>query len=475
MGFTQITFLFAFLPISILIYLATNKIFGLNTRISNAVLVCENLLFFWWAEPKLLVFFIILTILVYILGNKMYIAKDVKEKREWLICAIAIFIIVPVICKYMPELRYTTVDGQLAALPAFSDILVPLGISFFVLEAISYLADIYTEKTLPGSIIDVFLFMTLFPKAVSGPVVLWRDFKPQIHERKADNNSVSSGLKKIIIGYAKKAIIADTFAESIILLNTKIMECTTDSAAVWLLAVLYFFRIYYDFSGYSDIAIGLCNIFGFDIGENFEQPYLSGSLTDFWRRWHISLGRWFREYIYIPLGGNRSGSLYINIFITFIVAGLWHGWRITILLWAVINGLIVIIEKMIRNKEWYQKIPKRFRIIITVFIVCMGWLLFRAPDMMAAGEIFKGLIISPGGNTPNFTWRFFLTARNTVFLVIAAAGAFGLLGRMAAFMKAKMNMTVYDILEKAILLILFAVSIIFVLGTSYTPFIYNSF
>ena len=473
MGFTQVTFLFVFLPVSILIYLAVYKISVKNIKVCNGVLLCESIVFFWLAEPKLLVFFVIITFLMYSLGLRVHNTASGRERKELIICSVTIFVVIPVVYKYLPALKVPFADVQLATLPIFSDVIAPLGISFFALEAISYIVDIYSDKAKPGNLIDAFVFMMLFPKTVCGPVVLWRDFRNQIYNRKTELYDVSEGLKRIVKGYAKKAILADTFATTIILIDSKISDGRTDIVSVWIIMLLYFFRIYYDFSGYSDIAIGLCRIFGFDIGENFDMPYLSGSLTDFWRRWHISLGRWFKEYIYLPLGGNRSGSMPCNILATFLIAGLWHGWRFTILLWALLNGILVTTEKLVYNKEWYKKIPFFIHVSSTALLVCLGWVLFSASDLSAAETIFKGLFISSAGSIPNFTWRFFMPKRIIVFLVIAMTDAFGGFQRLALLLKTKMNEVLYDTLESLLLLVLLAVVIMFVLGEDYTPFIYS--
>lgn len=460
------------MPVCILLYLAAYKLSGKDLRACNGILICEGLFFYWWAEPKLLLFFVVMPLLIYSLGDRIYKTESAKDKKALMIYTVAAFILLLVAYKHLPSLRVLSPDGQYVRPPVLGGVLLPIGISFFVLEAISYIADIYTGKMMPGNVMDAFVFMTFFPKASCGPIVLWRDFAPQIHDRRINSGNIIRGINRLIIGFAKKAVIADTFAAQISLINLKLTTYSTDSLSVWILAILYFFRIYYDFAGYSDIAIGLSSIFGFEIGENFDRPYLAASLTDFWRKWHMSLYRFLKEYLYIPLGGNRTKKAFFNIFLVFMLSGLWYGWRLPVLIWAALDGLIVIAEKKIYRKTWYKKIPEPLRIIATMFIVCMGWLLFRAPNIADAGLVFKGLFISPGGRVPNFTWRFFMTRRITVFLVIAAAGVFGIPDKLTALLKNALNSTLYDIIEKLLLLALFALSIMFVLSTSYIPFIF---
>ena len=473
MGFTQIAFIFLFLPVSILIYLAEYRSSGKNLDVCNIVLVCAGLVFYWWAEPKLLLFFLSLVVLMYILGKSISETEVVEEKRLIMIFGVIIFAFLPVIYRYLPSIKIMTEDGMPVTMPLFTAMLVPLGITFFSLEAISYILDIYMGKAQPGSLLDVSLFSMLFPKAVCGPVVLWHDFRPQIYSRTINLDKVSSGLKRVVIGYAKKLIIADTFAAQIALIDTKVAENSTDSICLWILGILYFFRIYYDFSGYSDIAIGLCRIFGFDICENFDKPYLSNSITDFWRRWHISLGRWFKEYVYIPLGGNHSGNMYINILITFLLAALWHGWTLNILLWGILNAFAVMLEKVLNRCEWYKKKPLIIGIAATVILVFFGWMLFRAPDIETACETFKALVISPDGDVPNFTWHFFMTRRIVFFLVIAAIGAFGGFHLLADRIKTMVKPDSFEYMEKILLLLIFALDIMFALGNNYTPFVYS--
>lgn len=460
------------MPVCILIYLLAYKLSGKDLRICNGVLVLEGLVFYWWAEPKLLLFFVSLSLLLYFLGIAISNTSSDDEKNMLMIFGVVIFAFLPVIYRYLPSIKIAVEDTPVT-MPLFTAMLVPCGIAFYVLGASSYILDIYTGEAIAGSLMDAFAYTLFFPKAVCGPAVLWRDFSSQLRNRKTDLEKVNDGIRRIIIGYAKKAVLADTFAAQITLINTKMSTNSTDSLTVWLLGVLYFFRIYCDFSGYSDIAIGLCSIFGFDIGENFQWPYLSGSVTDFWRRWHISLGRWFREYIYIPLGGNRTGIIYLNIFITFIISALWHGWKWNLLLWGILNGLAVILEKAFNRKEKKTTGPHFVSTIVTVLLVYFGWILFMAADLTAAGDIFRSLFISPGGEIPNFTWRFFLTRRTAVFLVIAAAGSFGVLRKMGDALKGLIPAAVYDVIDRVFLLVLFAVDIVFVFGTAYTPFIYT--
>ena len=492
------------MPAGILAYLAVYKLSGKDLRVCNAVLICEGLVFFWWAEPSLLLFFLSASILIYIMGRVISEMTEDTRRRNVMIFAVTMLAFVAVFYSGLPDIRFTDAEGQPAVLPMFSTALTPLGISFFVLSGISYILDIYINKAEPGSPADVLLYTMFFPKAACGPVVLWRDFRPQIHKRRIGSAGVTEGLKRIMAGYAKKAILADTFAAQIALIDEKMLPGGTDRATAWLLALLYFFMIYCDFSGYSDIAIGLCRVFGFRAGENFDHPYLSGSLTEFWRRWHISLGRWFREYIYIPLGGNRSGALWLNIMVTFCIAGIWHGWALNLLLWGAINGAIVAAEKYLQRRSAALRsghqadgssgrlsdaavpaeeksmhggdrspaLRRAVRTLLTLLLVFFGWILFRAPDMAGAADAFAALFKAPAADPVNFTWRFFLTKRIAVYLVLAALGAFGVYGAAGRRLRSVLGENIYEILEMIVLLVIFAAAVMYVVSSPYTPFVY---
>lgn len=244
---------------------------------------------------------------------------------------------------------------------------------------------------------------------------------------------------------------------------------------MWLRALLYFFQIYYDFSGYSDIAIGLCRIFGFSLAENFNFPYLSRSITEFWRRWHISLGSWFREYVYIPLGGNRKGNVYVHLFVVFLLTGIWHGANWTFLLWGVYHGVFVVLERLIRNRRWYQKIPSPVKWLGTMVVVFFGWTLFMATDLTAAVDSWKSMFTPVDPSTVNFTWQYYLTFKTAVLLGIAAVGAVAGIGSIPDRVRQCTCTTAGALIQKAAYLMLFVVAVLFVVNSTYSPFLYFQF
>ncbi len=376
MGFTQISFLFVFLPVSIILYYLADKIFH-KDEMNNGILVFLSLLFYYFANKESLYIFILLALVTYIAG---YVAKTKKR----ILCSLLFFIGVLAFYKYvtfisswinsLADIKIITVDN----------LFVPIGISFVIFEAISYVVDTYRGDAEAGSLLDCLTFLSLFPKLVSGPIVLWKDFKPQLKNRRTDLNDICCGIDRIIIGYAKKAIVADTFGAHIMLINNGAASGGVDVPTMWLKALLYFFQIYFDFSGYSDIAIGISRLFGFKFKENFNYPYISTSISEFWRRWHISLGAWFREYVYIPMGGNRKGNVYIHLATVFLLTGIWHGNGWQFFVWGGVHGVFTILERMVRKYQWYKRIPGIIKWMGTVFIVFLAWIVFSSTDIVDA-------------------------------------------------------------------------------------------
>lgn len=358
---------------------------------------------------------------------------------------------------------------------SFPDIAVTIGLSFTTFEVISYIIDIYRKDATPGNLLDVATFLLLFPKLVSGPIVLWKDFQPQLRVQCQTANDAIAGIDRIIIGYAKKAIIADSLGSQISLIDQEIASYGIDSPTMWLKALCYFFQIYYDFSGYSDIAIGMCKVMGFNLKENFNFPYTSTSVSEFWRKWHISLGTWFREYVYIPLGGNRKGNVYLNLFVVFLLTGIWHGANWTFILWGIIHGIAVMIEKCVQNKGWYAKIPAWLKWAVTVTFVYFTWILFASDDIPGAINSYRLLFLGMQNQTLNFTWEYYLTRKTIILLLIAGLGsvasAIKMPERVKKWLLGNWQISTYRIA----LLGLLVLDVMFVVNSTYSPFIYFQF
>lgn len=350
----------------------------------------------------------------------------------------------------------------------------PLGISFLTFSAVSYLMDVYRKDAPAGGLLDCGLYLCFFPKVVSGPIVLWKDFQPQIARRRTDLEDARAGVERLILGFVKKVVLADMFGACIAEIDAA-ASSGVDAPTAWLAVLLYMLQIYYDFAGYSDIAIGLGRLFGFRFKENFIFPYRSRSITEFWRRWHISLGTWFREYVYFPLGGSRRGlrrTLW-NLAVVFALTGLWHGAGWTYILWGGINGACVLTERVFRDKVWYNKLPDGLKWAGTMLTAFLFWELFRFQTL---GELWNWLKIMAGLSRPDFillTWRWFLDARLAVLIIAGILGAtvFGE-ERVQGAWKRLSARPAGLVLREAGLLALFALAVLCMVNSTYSPFIY---
>lgn len=500
MGFTTTTFLFVFLPILLVVYyvfyIKMNKTALLSSTVAgNIILIIFSFVFYAWALATTAVALLIFSLLVWLLGawiervSKTKLAVPVyrdTEKKELIVnlstplLAIGVIGIVYMLYhfKYYPLLApiissYSYIDPN-----KYASITVPLGISFISFSVISYLADIYLDKASAGSFLDCLLYILFFPKIISGPIVLWRDFQNQTKARLISIDSFVSGINLVAVGFAKKVILADTFGAHAEILKG---QCI-DAATAWFGWILYALQIYYDFAGYSDIAIGLGKMFGFEISNNFDFPYRSVSITEFWRRWHISLGNFFKNYIYYPLGGNRKGKYrtLTNLFIVFAVTGIWHGAGMAYILWGTLHGICVVTERAIKDQTWYQAIPKCIKWITTFFISASAWQFFRyggngISALAALGQLF-GVHSSYTTADIVFPFKYYADHKVIVLLVIGLLGATVLGDKhiIRFYNKCKSNELFYLLQEIMIIGVLF-VSISFMISSNYSPFIYFQF
>ena len=356
---------------------------------------------------------------------------------------------------------------------------LPIGISFYTFQTMSYVIDVYRGKVKSQkNIITLGAYITLFPQLIAGPIVRYSDVEIQLKVRISDKGRIATGIRRFIMGFAKKILIANQMAviwEEIYAMVD--MGSHPGASLTWIGALAFTFQIYFDFSGYSDMAIGLGKILGFDYLENFNYPYISQTITEFWRRWHMSLSSWFKEYVYIPLGGNRKGLLrqLINIAIVWALTGLWHGASWNFVLWGVYYGILLIIEKMFLLKI-LDRIPEKLRFIrhiYALFFVIVGWVIFNITDFSILGEYLKCMF---GGGTENLAiTAYYLKSRGAI-LIAAAIASTPLVNK--AFMKLNSRImfnTMRDMLETFVLLILFLMSIAFLVSGSYNPFLYFRF
>lgn len=385
MVFSSCIFLFVFLPITYLLYCVCP-----NIKLKNAILIVASLFFYAFGEP-IYVFLMIGSIIVnYILAR--WIASQ-EEGGKGIIAITVVFNIgMLVIFKYSP-LLVSTCNSLLGLQLPVPEIALPIGISFYTFQALSYCVDVYRDRsTVQKSLWKLMLYISFFPQLIAGPIVKYHDIEKQLTDRKVTIDDTASGLVRFIFGLAKKLLIANSMAFIVDTLYTTQMNM---ALTAWTVAICYCLQIYFDFSGYSDMAIGLGKMFGFTFQENFNYPYISASIQEFWRRWHISLSTWFKEYLYIPLGGNRKGAArtMMNKFIVFLCTGIWHGANWTFLIWGLFHGIFIILE----YKCWIPLKNKVFAHIYTLLVVICGFVIFRAESMTQAlhilGSMFTGFCI----------------------------------------------------------------------------------
>jgi len=404
------------------------------------------------------------------------VAKEANKKNNWKIFFVTSILALLVVLYYYKYFDFTKgiFNDFFGVNMNTNSIIAPLGISFITFSAISYIIDIYRGDSPAGNLLDVALYITFFPKVVSGPIILWKNFEKQIATKKIVNETFLHGLNLIMVGFAKKLILADTFGITV----SKIQEQLSsgiDVPTAWGGALLYMLQIYYDFSGYSDIAIGLSELFGFHIEHNFEFPYISTSISEFWRKWHISLGIWFREYIYIPLGGNRKGKnrTLWNLFVVFLVTGIWHGAGWGYVSWGIMHGICVVIERVIKDRSVYLKTPKIFKWAITMFIVMMGWLIFWLNNLETVISYIKIMFGVVSFRVVNFTYEYYFTSKIICTAVIAILGATVLSSFKLKKMYEKVSKSpLVVVAQEVILMGLMLMSILYMVNSTYSPFIY---
>ena len=379
MLFSSLTFLFVFLPIVIIAYLAAPK------AAKNVILLIASLIFYAWGEPVYVVLMILSILFNYVCGLDIESRESFRGKKRTLVLAVAVNLALLGFYKYsgfIVEIINPLFGGKLSV----QSLPLPIGISFYTFQAISYIVDVYRGNAkAQRNIINFALYITMFFQLIAGPIVKYTDIEKQLNDRHISLAGFGAGAKQFIYGLAKKVILADGIGAIYTSASPIVLAGNADVLTAWVGALAFMFQIYFDFSGYSDMAIGLGRMFGFRIKKNFNQPYCAVSVTDFWRRWHISLSSWFREYVYIPLGGNRVSveRHALNLMIVWMLTGLWHGAAWNFVAWGLYYGILLIAEKYIWG-DVLEKLPNIFRRIYTLIIVLFGWVLFAADGLKDA-------------------------------------------------------------------------------------------
>ena len=465
MVFSSSVFLLLFLP----------AVFVINCLIreqySNYFLLFASLFFYAWGEPFFVLVMAASILINWFCGNRID-RSDGFAKKLWLFLAVAADLSLLGYYKYSGLFISTlnSVFGRWILPPR--NVALPIGISFFTFQAISYVVDVYRGETKASpKLVNTALYISFFPQLIAGPIVKYRDINRQIEHRSVTRRRTAEGFRRFIYGLAKKVLISNVLGLCVDTVWQHHIS-VIDPAAAWIGALAYAFQIYYDFSGYSDMAIGLGKMFGFDFLENFDYPYLSASVSEFWRRWHISLGSWFREYLYIPLGGNRKGRLrtYLNLCVVFLLTGLWHGANFSFVLWGAYHGFFSIVERL-----GFKNLLKKSRVAGTVYcflVVTLGWVLFRSNDILS-GLRYLSRMLRPWHYhmAPIPSWQY-LDNKTVVMLAFAVIGA-GLLKR---FTPESLRARWKDSLPEAVFCVaLLILSIASIASDTYNPFIYFQF
>lgn len=465
MVFSSVVFLFFFLPFTLLFYFLAGK------KSKNLLLLAASLVFYGFGEPRQIGVMLISILLNYLLGIAMgKIQAQNAQRKGILILGIMFNLSLLIFYKYAPFAL--GLAAQLGLPVSSYSVTLPIGISFFTFQGLSYLIDLYRKEIPPqNNLVTLALYISFFPQLIAGPIIRYQDINSQLVQRKTTLAGFSTGIRRFSVGLAKKVMIANTLGE----IADQVFGATpvqNTIPSIWLGAICYAFQIYFDFSGYSDMAIGLGKLFGFSFPENFNYPYCSLSITEFWRRWHISLSGWFRDYVYIPLGGNRRGSVWLHLMIVFFLTGLWHGASLTFILWGLYHGVWIISEKAFHKKFPNFKIPKWMRWGFTMLIVLFGWILFRSPTPgYAIRYIGVGLGIFPT-EAAGFSVFYYLHLKTIFILLFAAIASFPLLPSMKKRLKRPL---LSKVLQNTAAIFLLTGSILSVVTATYNPFLYFRF
>ena len=454
MVFSSITFLFAFLPLTLLLYYICKDITW-----KNVILLIMSLVFYAWGEPVYVILMVISIMFNYLIGKDIEVSN---HKKATLVFGVVINLLILGYFKYSGML-VDTINSITGLSLRNRELPLPIGISFYTFQAMSYIIDVYRGSSkAQKKILPFAVYITMFPQLIAGPIVRYEDIEKQLTMRHFSDKDFSGGVMIFIKGLTKKVILANVIGS----IHTQILGIPDRGVAVaWIGALAYTLQIFNDFSGYSDMAIGLGKMLGFTFPRNFDRPYASLSVTEFWRRWHISLSTWFKEYVYIPLGGNRKGvpRQILNLLIVWSLTGLWHGASWNFVVWGLYYGVLLILEKFVFGKI-QDKLPKAVRWLITFILVIIGWVFFFSNSLSEAmaylGTMFgKGTDVVSSG-----TW--FYIASYVVIMV---------LGFIPSVADSDENSKMPAFLRWVICILLFVLSVAFLVSESYNPFLYFRF
>jgi len=470
MVFSDNTFIFFFLPIVVIGY------FLLKEKIQNYFLLLVSIFFYAWGEPRF-VFVILLSILVSYIFSILISYNHKKNKLSlfFLIIGICLNLGTLAIFKYL-EFFITNINRVFGTTFPAIKMALPIGISFFIFQSISYIVDVYRQNVpVQKNPFYLALYISFFPQLVAGPIVRYNDIYKQLTERHCTFENFSCGAKRFMIGVSKKVLLANSLA----LVSDKAFSMPSDNLSLsfsWLGALAYTFQIFFDFSGYTDMAIGLGEIFGFHLPENFNYPYISKSISEFWRRWHISLGNWFRDYVYFPLGGSRvknKSRVIFNLFIVWILTGLWHGASWNFVIWGMLYFVLIAFEKLTGfPNKFNNKLFSYSYQLLTLFFVILGWVLFRADGWNNALNYLRAMFtFNNGFSFDNLTFIYLSEYKfHFIFAIL-----FSLPLKSFFYKRIKFSSNKLLWIENICVFILFFISVTYLSINSYNPFIYFNF
>lgn len=486
MVFSQLTFLYYFLPIVMIVY------FFASDKIRNVLIFITGLLFYAWGEPFYVCLMLLSTAIDYTAGRLMAKYDDDNKKRKiCLIVSVCMNVGLLAIFKYSDFLidsfngvfgtsitnPVVLVNKALNSLYPFGlnekRVELPIGISFYTFQSMSYTIDLYLRNIkVQKSFLNFASYVSLFPQIVAGPIVRYEDVANELESRTVNIAKISAGIGLFVKGLAKKVLLANNIG--MVWTQIKAMDYSTISVATaWLGIIAFAFQIYFDFSGYSDMATGLGKMLGFEFPKNFDHPYISKSISEFWRRWHITLGSWFRSYVYIPLGGNRNGNFktYRNLFITWALTGLWHGASWNFILWGLFFGVLIIIERLGFGKI-LEKLPSAVSMLYTFVMVLFGWVLFDTDTLADAGRYYAAMF-GAGGSLVDSYARYTI-ASNAIMLTLCILISGGLGSRLISFCEEK-NKRASAVAGVAVKIGGLLICTAYLVGATYNPFLYFRF
>lgn len=468
MTFSSVFFLFAFLPVALTLYFVMPK------RLRSAMLVLISLVFYAWGRPEYLALMLFSIVFNYLSGLELgaYLTQEKhKQAKAVMLVAVVMNLLVLGFFKYYGFL-IDNINALLRTHIRYTELPLPIGISFYTFTALSYIFDVYRGRAkAQKNILSFSLYLTFFPKVISGPIVQYADMEQQLAARKITPDKFGAGINLFLVGLMKKVLIADNLGAAFTAIHA--MDAMSAGTA-WLGMIFYSLQLYFDFSGYSDMAIGLGKLFGFDIDKNFDYPYYSTSISEFWRRWHISLGAWFRQYVYIPLGGNRCSAKRqaFNLSVVWLLTGIWHGASWNFVVWGLYHGAFVLLEKFVL-KGRQEKLPKPVRILATVLIVFIGWVFFFSPSLSGALH-YLGQMFGAGGMGVFDRTAWYYLGGNAILLVLAVFGSGPLVRRVhqrVFYRNGKCSVAV----SVAGYVVLLLCCVAYLVSATYTSFLYFQF